>query len=268
MKDKPFMPKATAVWLVENTKISFKQIADFCDLHELEVKGIADGDVAKGIKAYNPILAGQLTREEIETCSQNTEKPLSLNKKVLDIQTEKKVQKYIKNIHITVGYKGSVIAEHVIKNNVKTVINTNKKGNAWWIFNFPFNQINEPVIVLTCDNITDINFNLLNKDYNKKGHPLCLLIPVKPVKNLEGDFIHSKNNIINKLSRKVQSDIYCSGIQIINPYKINQTIKKTEDFNILWKRLIIKKKLLVSSIIPKKWFTIDNIKQLKIYNKK
>ena len=57
MTDKPFMPKATAVWLVENTKISFKQIATFCDLHELEVKGIADGDVAKGIKAYNPILA-------------------------------------------------------------------------------------------------------------------------------------------------------------------------------------------------------------------
>jgi len=66
MTDKPFMPKATAVWLVENTKISFKQIAAFCDLHELEVKGIADGDVAKGIKAYNPILAGQLTRDEIE----------------------------------------------------------------------------------------------------------------------------------------------------------------------------------------------------------
>ena len=65
MTEKPFMPKATAVWLVENTKISFKQIADFCNLHELEVKGIADGDVAKGIKAYNPILAGQLTRDEI-----------------------------------------------------------------------------------------------------------------------------------------------------------------------------------------------------------
>ena len=72
MTDKPFMPKATAVWLVENTKISFKQIADFCNLHELEVKGIADGDVAKGIKAYNPILAGQLTRDEIEACSKDS----------------------------------------------------------------------------------------------------------------------------------------------------------------------------------------------------
>ena len=95
MSDKPFMPKATAVWLVENTKISFKQIADFCALHELEVKGIADGDVAKGIKAYNPILAGQLTREEIESSSKDVNRPLALNKKILDIKSEKKVKKYV-----------------------------------------------------------------------------------------------------------------------------------------------------------------------------
>ena len=95
MKDKPFMPKATAVWLVENTKISFKQIADFCDLHELEIKGIADGDVAKGIKAYNPILAGQLTREEIELSSKDINRPLVLNKKTLDIKSEKKSNRYI-----------------------------------------------------------------------------------------------------------------------------------------------------------------------------
>ena len=95
MIDRPFMPKATAVWLVENTKISFKQIADFCNLHELEVKGIADGDVAKGIKAYNPILAGQLTREEIEACSNDNNKSITLNKKNLDIKSEKKKQRYI-----------------------------------------------------------------------------------------------------------------------------------------------------------------------------
>ena len=95
MNDKPFMPKATAVWLVENTKISFKQIADFCDLHELEIKGIADGDVAKGIKAYNPILAGQLTREEIEECSKDINKPLILNKKTLDIKSQKKSPRYV-----------------------------------------------------------------------------------------------------------------------------------------------------------------------------
>jgi len=95
MTDKPFMPKATAVWLVENTNISFKQIADFCKLHELEIKGIADGDVAKGIKAYNPILAGQLTREEIEQASKDSNKILSLNKKTLDIKFQKRNTKYI-----------------------------------------------------------------------------------------------------------------------------------------------------------------------------
>tara|TARA_B100001123_G_scaffold442865_1_gene587464 strand:- start:512 stop:1093 length:582 start_codon:yes stop_codon:yes gene_type:complete len=95
MTDKPFMPKATAVWLVENTKISFKQIADFCSLHELEVKGIADGDVAKGIKAYNPILAGQLTREEIEECSKDINKKIVLNKKNLDIKSQQKKKQYV-----------------------------------------------------------------------------------------------------------------------------------------------------------------------------
>ena len=180
----------------------------------------------------------------------------------------KKIQKFIKNIHITVGYKGSVIAKHVIRNNVRSVINTNNKGNAWWIFNFPFNLINEPIFVLTCDNITDIDFNLIEKDYIKKGKPDCFLIPVNPVKTLEGDYIHRKKNIVIKLSRKVKSDIYCSGIQIVNPYKINKIVKKTEDFNKVWKKLILKKKLFVSDVVPKQWFTIDNIKQLEMYKKR
>ena len=96
MSDGPFMPKATAVWLVENTTLSFKQIANFCKLHELEIKGIADGDVAKGIKAYNPILAGQLTREEVDLCSKDQDRSLKLNKKKEDIvvSEERKKTKY------------------------------------------------------------------------------------------------------------------------------------------------------------------------------
>jgi len=65
-EQKPLMPKATAVWLVDNTSLTFEQIAEFCGLHPLEVKGIADEDVAKGIKGQDPIAAGQLTREQIE----------------------------------------------------------------------------------------------------------------------------------------------------------------------------------------------------------
>ncbi len=93
MSNAPFMPKATAVWLVENTTLSFKQIANFCQLHELEVKGIADGDVAKGIKAYNPILAGQLTREEIDVCSKNHEKSLKLSKSNEEVVVSKERKK-------------------------------------------------------------------------------------------------------------------------------------------------------------------------------
>ena len=63
---KPIMAKATAVWLVDNTTLTFKQIADFCDLHELEVQGIADGDVATGVKGFDPIANNQLTQEEID----------------------------------------------------------------------------------------------------------------------------------------------------------------------------------------------------------
>ncbi len=96
MSNGPFMPKATAVWLVENTTLSFKQIANFCKLHELEVKGIADGDVAVGIKAYNPILAGQLTRDEIDQCSKDHSKNLNLNKKNEEVVVVSKERKKIK----------------------------------------------------------------------------------------------------------------------------------------------------------------------------
>ena len=96
MTKTPFMPKATAVWLVENTTLTFKQIAEFCNLHELEIKGIADGDVAKGIKAYNPIISGQLTREEIELSSKDENRALMIKSTDIEISnSEKKTKKYI-----------------------------------------------------------------------------------------------------------------------------------------------------------------------------
>ena len=96
MSNAPLMPMATAVWLVENTSLTFKQIANFCKLHEVEVQGIADGDVAKGIVAYNPIMSGQLTREEIELSSKDENRPLQLKTNEVKIEiTDKKTKKYI-----------------------------------------------------------------------------------------------------------------------------------------------------------------------------
>jgi len=77
-EQRPLMPKATAVWLVDNTSLSFEQIADFCGLHPLEVKGIADEDVAKGIKGLDPVSSGQLSREQIEDAEKNPKLRLKL----------------------------------------------------------------------------------------------------------------------------------------------------------------------------------------------
>ena len=85
MQEAPLMPKATAVWLVENTALSFDQVAEFCKLHPLEVKAIADGDAAQGIKGLDPIQTGQLTREEILQAEQDPEHRLKLAERKVDI---------------------------------------------------------------------------------------------------------------------------------------------------------------------------------------
>jgi len=97
MSNVPLMPMATAVWLVENTTLTFKQIANFCNLHEVEIQGIADGEVAKGIKAYNPLISGQLSREEIDLSSKDENRPLQIKNTDIEISTnnEKKIKRYV-----------------------------------------------------------------------------------------------------------------------------------------------------------------------------
>ena len=90
------MPMATAVWLVENTTLTFKQIADFCKLHEVEVQGIADGEVAKGIVGYNPIISGQLTQEEIKLSSEKEDRPLNIvDEDIIVKNLDNKIKKYV-----------------------------------------------------------------------------------------------------------------------------------------------------------------------------
>ena len=96
MSNTPLMPMATAVWLVENTTLTFKQIANFCNMHEVEIQGIADGEVAKGIKAYNPIISGQLSRDEIELSSKDENRPLQIKSADIEISNaEQKIKKYV-----------------------------------------------------------------------------------------------------------------------------------------------------------------------------
>tara|TARA_B100000886_G_scaffold294752_1_gene221326 strand:- start:272 stop:853 length:582 start_codon:yes stop_codon:yes gene_type:complete len=96
MTKAPLMPMATAVWLVENTSLTFKQIAEFCGLHEVEIQGIADGEVAKGIVGYSPIISGQLSDEEIKLSSVDEDRPLNIINEEVEIKnSDTKIKKYI-----------------------------------------------------------------------------------------------------------------------------------------------------------------------------
>ena len=90
MADAPLMPKATAVWLVDNTSLTFDQIATFCRLHPLEVKAIADGESAQGIKGMDPITSGQLTRDELEKAQKDSNYKLRLAETKVKVPTVKR----------------------------------------------------------------------------------------------------------------------------------------------------------------------------------
>ncbi len=180
----------------------------------------------------------------------------------------KKLESCFKNIYITVGYKGAMLASHVIEQNVSAVFNTEGKGNAWWLYNTLIKTINEPIFVLTCDNILEMNFDLFLDDYFKQGSPACMIIPVKPVPGIEGDYIiKDQNNVVEKFDRKNPTDLYCSGIQIINPLKVNEFTDSKEDFSEVWHQLIDINQLLCSNLVPDKWYSVDSLEQLEEINK-
>jgi NDP-sugar pyrophosphorylase family protein len=170
-------------------------------------------------------------------------------------------------IHITVGYKGAILAKHVIEHRVSSIFNTDGKGNAWWIFNTMMKHLNEPVLVLTCDNICELDSDLLIRDYHYKNDPACMVVPVKPVKGLEGDYIFQKDGSVSEINRNKPSDIYCSGIQMINPHRVNQLVRPTEDFGQVWKQLIDIHQLYCSGIYPKRWFAVDTLDHLDQLNR-
>lgn len=178
-----------------------------------------------------------------------------------------KLSHAIPKIHITVGYKGAILAQHVIENSVSTVFNTEGKDNSWWVFNTLMRYLDEPIFVLTCDNIIELDFDLLAQNYFDEGAPACMVVPVVPLPGLEGDYIYHIDHRVYKLSRTEPADIYCSGIQVLNPRKINDLIAPQDNFYSLWNELIKINQLYCSKIYPKKWFTVDTMAQLADVNK-
>ena len=198
----------------------------------------------------------------------NIPKPMaSFKDSTLIANAINRIHSHIGNIHITVGYKGAALAQHVIEHGVSSIFNTEGKGNAWWIFNTLMRNLDEPVLVLTCDNVVELDIDLISKDYRSFNNPACMVVPVKPVKGLDGDFIIHNNNCVTELNRHKPSDIYCSGIQVLNPVRINSLCNPSDDFYSVWAQLIALKQLYSSNVYPKKWYAVDTLEQLDQVNK-
>ena len=100
------------------------------------------------------------------------------------------------------------MSEHVISKGITSIINTEGKGNAWWLYNSIFNYINEPLCVFTCDNIIDTDYEKLLNDYISLKKPYCRLVPTNPINGREGDYIFAdQNKDVKKLSRVDKSNI-------------------------------------------------------------
>jgi len=173
----------------------------------------------------------------------------------------------IEHIHVTVGYKKAMLAQHVIEHAASSVFNTEGHSNCWWLYHTLLASLNEPMFVLTCDNVVDLDLALLEENYHALNAPPCMLVPVRPVLGLQGDYVFHKDHLVTELSRDKQTDIYCSGIQALNPFRLNQLTREGNSFYDVWQQLISQQQLFVSSVYPKKWFAVDTIEQLTALNK-
>jgi NDP-sugar pyrophosphorylase family protein len=168
----------------------------------------------------------------------------------------------LEKVHVTVGYKAAMLAQHVIEHGASSVFNTEGKPNSWWIYNTPLKHLEEPIYVLTCDNVVELDFDLLAENYFSLGEPPCMVVPVRPVEGLEGDFVFHREGVVTEIAREKPSDIYCSGIQILNPAYVNKLTTEGESFYDVWRQLIERQLLMVSSVYPDKWYAVDTLENL------
>jgi NDP-sugar pyrophosphorylase family protein len=166
-------------------------------------------------------------------------------------------------VHVTVGYKRAMLSQYLMERGVNSIFNTEGHGNAWWIANTLMRYLDEPVLVLTTDNVTELDLQFLISEYYRLQMPACMLVPVLPIPSVEGDYIEHADGTVLRLQRDAPKEIYCSGIQIINPTHVLSLVgQHTEDFGLIWTSLIAEQQLKVSNIYPKTWFSVDTLEHL------
>jgi NDP-sugar pyrophosphorylase family protein len=171
----------------------------------------------------------------------------------------------VHSIHVTVGYKGAMLSQYLMTlGNVMTIINTEGHDNSWWIYNTLLKHLDEPVLVLTCDNITELNLEFLNAEYTRIGAPACMIVPVVPILGIEGDYLTHEDEFVTTIQRDSPSDMYCSGIQVLNPARVVALTQYKGSFYSLWDQLVNQRQLKISRLYLNKWFSVDTLEQLAI----
>lgn len=180
-----------------------------------------------------------------------------------------KLGNQVSQVHITVGYKKTILAKYLLEKGVATILNTEGHGNAWWLQNTLMRYVDEPVLVLTTDNITEVDVRWINAEYEACGSPAGMIVPTQPVEGIAGDFLVYEGSLVQKVARDQRSDRYCSGIQVVNPSRVAAIINDcdVDDFYAVWHGLIRASQLRTAGIYPYQWYSVDTLEQLVAYSK-
>lgn len=172
------------------------------------------------------------------------------------------LKKYDIDTYVTYNYQCLKLFNN-LHDKVKGFINTLNQDNTYFLFNSFVKYLDEPILIMTCDIVTTIDLEELFSNYIKQDSPICMLLTTPPVENIAGDYItHDNNNLVKFLSRSKKTDRYCSGIQVINPKKLNNLLKSGNNFYDVWNFLIETKNIKISDLTPDDWCSYDDIKQI------
>lgn len=165
----------------------------------------------------------------------------------------------VSNVSVTYGHKAPLLLNY-LHDKVATLVNTTNKDNAYFLFNTVIKYIDEPVIICPCDLILDIDLVQLYSEYVSLGQPPLCIVPIPAAK--DADYIHTEGGAVTEITRNKPSSICASGIQVLNPHKINTLVSPKDNFYHVWMELISNRALHVTQTQPTKWKAFDNLKNI------
>lgn len=170
----------------------------------------------------------------------------------------------VQNITVSYGYKGNMVLDE-IHQLVETFINTIDKDNSYFLFNTLVKHINEPIVVCPSDMIIELDLQKVYEEYINLNEPAACIVPVRTELDADSIVIDTTSSRITNITREQSLGIYASGIQILNPFKINELIPPFVNFYDVWRALIKKDSLYATKAMPTHWRVFDKLSDLSCY---